>query len=112
MNPQKGQYTLFGKTIKVSGKVNNYNIDDKKYEELIEDYKRQFPVYIKIFELRNKQKNMNTNIIEIQKLLEHKNQIILQGAPGTGKTYTAKDIAEQIIFGSISSDKTLPKFKT
>lgn len=38
-------------------------------------------------------------------LLKNKQQIILQGAPGTGKTYTAKNIAEQLIFGKVSSDK-------
>lgn len=37
--------------------------------------------------------------------LKTKHQIILQGAPGTGKTYTAKNIAEQIIFNSVSEDK-------
>jgi MoxR-like ATPase len=38
-------------------------------------------------------------------ILKSKRQIILQGAPGTGKTYIAKDIAEQLIFGKISKDK-------
>lgn len=48
---------------------------------------------------------IDSTIINYVKLLEAKHQIILQGAPGTGKTYTAKDIAEQMIFGSISSKK-------
>ncbi|MDR1502454.1 MAG: AAA family ATPase [Prevotella sp.] len=38
-------------------------------------------------------------------LLLYKHQIIFQGAPGTGKTYTAKDISEQLIYGRVSSDK-------
>ncbi len=38
-------------------------------------------------------------------LLLHKKQIILQGAPGTGKTYIAKDIAELLIFNEVSTDK-------
>lgn len=41
----------------------------------------------------------------ILSVLERKRQIILQGAPGTGKTYTAKDIAEKLISGTISADK-------
>lgn len=44
---------------------------------------------------------------EIVDLLQHKKQIILQGAPGTGKTYIAKDIAEQLILDSLSDDKKL-----
>lgn len=39
------------------------------------------------------------------KLLKNKHQIILQGPPGTGKTRLAKDIAEQIIFNTVSEDK-------
>ena len=39
---------------------------------------------------------------DLMDLLKYKHQIILQGAPGTGKTYTAKDIAEKLIFGKIS----------
>lgn len=42
-------------------------------------------------------KNMNKAYKEnknIENLLKNKKQIILQGAPGTGKTYTAKKVAE------------------
>lgn len=35
-------------------------------------------------------------IKDIKNLLEFKKQIILQGAPGTGKTYTAKKVAEAV----------------
>jgi hypothetical protein len=42
------------------------------------------------------------NVVEVLKL---KKQIILQGAPGTGKTFTAKDIAEKLINNEISADK-------
>lgn len=45
------------------------------------------------------------NINEYLPILKNKKQIILQGSPGTGKTYTAKDIAEKMIFDKISSDK-------
>lgn len=44
-------------------------------------------------------------IDQFSNLFETKGQIILQGAPGTGKTYIAKDIAEKLIFGEVSTDK-------
>ena len=44
-------------------------------------------------------------------LLKMKGQIILQGSPGTGKTYTAKDIAEKIILDSVTEDKEIQKAK-
>ena len=39
-------------------------------------------------------------------LIRSVKNLILTGAPGTGKTWTAKDIAEQLIFDEISTDKT------
>lgn len=48
------------------------------------------------------QKEDMKNIID---LLLYKKQIIFQGAPGTGKTYKAKDVAEQLIYGNVSLDK-------
>lgn len=45
-------------------------------------------------------------------LLEHKGQIILQGAPGTGKTYTAEEIAYQLVFDEVlSKEKTERKIQ-
>ncbi|QEN03311.1 AAA family ATPase [Thiospirochaeta perfilievii] len=40
---------------------------------------------------------MNKNILEAKKVLKHKKQIILQGAPGTGKTYISAEIAMNLI---------------
>ena len=50
-----------------------------------------------------KDKNMNT----IKKLLLNNFNLILTGAPGTGKTYLAKQIAQQMIFGE-TKDKMTP----
>ena len=49
--------------------------------------------------------NSKKMITKISKLLETNKNLILTGAPGTGKTFTAKDIAEQMIYGSVSDDK-------
>lgn len=43
---------------------------------------------------KNTDKEADDMIKKITALLEFKKQIILQGAPGTGKTYTAKKVAE------------------
>ncbi|MBP1615788.1 MAG: hypothetical protein H6Q13_3236 [Bacteroidetes bacterium] len=47
-------------------------------------------------------KSMNT-IIDI---LKHKHQIILQGAPGTGKTYMAKKMAQFMVGEQTNSERT------
>lgn len=51
------------------------------------------------YELYSKDNNMaeDKNISEIVELLQYKKNIILQGAPGTGKTYTTAEIALSII---------------
>ena len=42
---------------------------------------------------------------EIINILKQKKQIILQGAPGTGKTYSTAEIAVNLIDGKISDDR-------
>lgn len=56
-------------------------------------------------------KSIQNIIADMEKIniLEYKKQIILQGPPGTGKTREAKDIAEQIIFATITEDKKQQK---
>ena len=65
----------------------------KTFEPLREDILKDY--VIKLI----KDKDMQKSLLENIKLLKFKKQIILQGAPGTGKTYTAKKIAEQLILG-------------
>jgi DNA polymerase III delta prime subunit len=63
--------------------------------------------------------NNKKMITDILKLVETNKNLIFTGAPGTGKTFTAKDVAEQMIFKTVSSDKkeqaeklkTSPQFK-
>lgn len=51
--------------------------------------------YTKI--ITNTEKQMNNFIIQTRDLLSHKKNIILQGAPGTGKTYNTAAIALSIL---------------
>ena len=44
---------------------------------------------------------MNEMIQKYKTLLEKTHNLILTGAPGTGKTYLAKQIAQQMIFGEV-----------
>lgn len=50
---------------------------------------------------------------EIINILKQKKQIILQGAPGTGKTYSTAEIAVNLIDGKISDDrkKVMERYK-
>jgi MoxR-like ATPase len=57
-------------------------------------------LYTNIKSVQNRITNM-----EIVEVLNQKKQIILQGPPGTGKTREAKDIAEKLIFDTVTDDK-------
>ena len=72
------------------------NPDFDKIKNIFEEFK---------YEILKDNSVEKATIEEFIDILEYKKQIILQGSPGTGKTFTAKDLAEQIIRGSISEDK-------
>lgn len=59
---------------------------------------------MEIIKTMNEQENEKT--ISLMNLLETNKNIILHGAPGTGKTFTAKDIAAQMICGKPFADIT------
>ena len=90
--------------------VNQLNEYNSKNKETINDYIRRRFQHNMANENPNAETtnrsdstkaDMNT---EIQTLLKSNLQIILTGAPGTGKTYTAKKVAETIVTEGISSD--------
>lgn len=91
------QYYLFGTKIQ----INNNMIPLSKYTEMITHIKGDlFELYCSIFERRNKlinDKDNNNNMEFVELLRENKN-LILTGAPGTGKTYLAKQIALSMLF--------------
>ena len=66
--------------------------DNKEFEEFI--FKPFFRKELKCIKIK---KSMDT----YKKLLINNSNLILTGAPGTGKTYLAKQMAQQMIFGEI-----------
>ena len=106
-----GKYYLFGKSIK----INNDEISDEDYENMLNNFTNDlFNLYKKIFTMRNEFMdnkkmlidNNNDLLHKCQELLESNYNLILTGAPGTGKTYLAKQIAAKMIFGEdISLDE-------
>lgn len=111
-NPEIGEYYLFGKSIA----INNDEISDEDYENMLNDFTTDlFELYKKIFEERNKLiennkkkiNNQNDLLNKCEELLESNYNLILTGAPGTGKTYLAKQIAAKMIFGEDKNLKDL-----
>ena len=77
------------------GMANN----DKRFSRIIkEDIKQKIYHYINS---KTKEQDMQEKI----NILKQKKQIILQGAPGTGKTYLTPKLAVELIDGSSSEDR-------
>lgn len=95
-NPHHQCYTLYGKKIA----INNSQIDDDKYQTMLSDIKGTlFDIYKKVFKLKNTkyQSQQMEDLANMTGLLEANKNIILQGAPGTGKTYSTAALALSII---------------
>lgn len=102
----EGGYNLFGRTIPL---VDN-NLPLVDYYSIINDLKGDlFNLYRKIFETTNEatleaapyNENLeagvkNPLITEISELLQSNKNLILTGAPGTGKTYLAKEVCKAL----------------
>jgi 5-methylcytosine-specific restriction protein B len=99
INLENNRYLLFGDTIEVTSD----SISEDDYNKMLDYLKGDiFDLYIKIWETKNSiniinnNNNNNNNMKEINtiiNLLNSKKQIILQGAPGTGKTFITAEIA-------------------
>lgn len=99
--PEVGSYILFGK----STSLENNTLNDDFYNQMLSDFKGSlFDIYQDVFKLKNdmiyqqelKKKDMES-INEVVELLKYKHNIILQGAPGTGKTYNTAAIALSVL---------------
>lgn len=113
INPQRDQYNLLGKEIDVFDDKKDEDDDDFSYfikeidfEMLIYNLKEWLNPYEIIIQERNRLieianiKSQMSNTI--QQVLKSKKQVILQGAPGTGKTYKTVELAVAICDGKFT----------
>lgn len=107
LNLEHGKYYFFGK--KIPYKANS--IQEKKFNQMITDLKTDlFDLYCQIFTKRNENMEISKQQIKtisgITELLKTKYNIILHGAPGTGKTFTARQIAAHMMFNKVYENLT------
>lgn len=81
--------------------ISDYITDIKNINEFIKQNKFKFKNY-RVIDRFNIGGVMIDEIINI---IKQKKQIILQGAPGTGKTYSSSEIAVKLIDGNVPSDR-------
>ncbi|SEP08633.1 AAA domain (dynein-related subfamily) [Mucilaginibacter gossypiicola] len=109
-SPSYGNFILFGKTLPIQGSGEIYELKEEDFTTVLNDLKRQLPIYELIFKAKKHLSQAMEKIGTYIDLLSIKPQLILQGAPGTGKTFAAQEIAYQMIFGQhMSTDKELRK---
>ncbi|PJG83563.1 McrB family protein [Caviibacterium pharyngocola] len=88
-------FYLFGKVIDV---INNH-IDELEYTEMIAYFRQElFQLYCAVITEKNSLSALGENIVEYTELLKQNKNLILTGAPGTGKTFLAKQIAINLFF--------------
>ena len=88
--------SLEGKIDKNKKEISDYITDIKNINEFIKQNKFKFKNY-RVIDLLDTDINVY--------VIKQKKQIILQGAPGTGKTYSSSEIAVKLIDGNAPSDR-------
>ncbi|WP_302279673.1 McrB family protein [Brachyspira pilosicoli] len=105
----KNIYKKIGVEIDRDDSFSGYINDIKNINKFMEENNFNFKNYRVIDLLGLEEFNMNDEIttLEIIDILKQKKQIILQGAPGTGKTYITSEVAVSLIDGNIRNDRKL-----
>lgn len=99
---ENDDYYLFGKVIQIQNGI----LSDIDYNQMLDYIKKElFDLYIKIWKQVKKMKKEYKNVETTVSLLTFNKNLILTGAPGTGKTYLAKQIAAQMILGKEYDEK-------
>lgn len=87
-------YYLFGKVIALG--IDN-ELSQADFDQMISDIKGDlFELYCMIFELRNKGEEKMSNEQKLLDLLRVSHNLILTGAPGTGKSFLAMQLADAL----------------
>lgn len=87
-------YYLFGKEIVIENGI----LDDEEYHSMLEDIKTDlYDLYVRIWKQMKEMEKNSEMIQETINLLENNHNLILTGAPGTGKTYMAKQVAAKML---------------
>lgn len=103
----KNIYKKIGVEIDIDDSFSGYINDIKNINNFMKENNFNFKNYRVIDLVGLKEFNMNDEIstLEIIDILKQKKQIILQGAPGTGKTYITTEIAVSLIDGNIPNNR-------
>lgn len=111
-NLQDDSYYLFGKTFKLQDDV----IKESDYAQMLKDIKGTlFELYCRIFNVKEQAIMDAKKIEDYTRILKSKHNIILQGAPGTGKTYSTAAISLSVLgvndIDLTNHDKVMEKYK-
>ncbi|MGN6396680.1 MAG: AAA family ATPase [Mucilaginibacter sp.] len=106
--PRDQNFVLWGRKIPLTVDGDNIIVSNQALMDMIDDLEEQFSIYQLVYRtIRTNSNNLLRNMQYTEILLEVKPQMILQGAPGTGKTYKAEEIAYLLVFNEqLSSLKT------